>query len=91
MARKSNNIRMAKDMSKAGASADRVLAKALLKIVAVGLAGGAATIAGSDKFGKKLVELREKKALKDAEQQEEYRQAVLDATANEVDVDVESE
>ena len=42
------------DMSKAGAKADAELAKALLKIVAVGVAGGAALIGGAKKVGDRI-------------------------------------
>ena len=45
-----------KDMSAAGKRADASLAGALLKIIAVGVAGGAVLISGSKKVGEKIKE-----------------------------------
>ena len=44
------------DMSAAGKPADKNLAKSLLKVLAVGIAGGAALLVGGKKVGEKLDE-----------------------------------
>ena len=52
-----------KKMSAVGKAADISLAKALLKLMAVGIAGGAALLAGGKKAGDAILAAEEKKKL----------------------------
>lgn len=70
MARKSNEIRRGKDLSSAGKAADRSLAVALIKLLAVGFAGGAALIAGAKKVGDTYLDAKEISELPDIEDME---------------------
>lgn len=49
-----------KDLSKAGKRADSKFAESLLKIIAVGLIGGLATILGAKKLGEEIQNVQEK-------------------------------
>ncbi len=91
MPRKSNNIRPMADLSAAGRAADGELALDLLKALAVGIIGGVATIAGAKKAGEGLEALQEKWDQLSLEEQERYRKAVEEATANEIETGYELE
>lgn len=55
-----DRIRRGKDMSRAGKAADKELAGALLKMIAVGFAGGLAMIAGAKKVGSAYLDAKAK-------------------------------
>jgi len=86
--RKSNDIRNL-DMSYAGRSVGGELAADLLRALALGLIGGLVTIAGAQKAGEGIEKLQERWDQLSAEEQERYRRAVEQATANEIETDYE--
>ena len=87
--RKSFELREPKDMRYAGKAADSELAKELLKLIGIGVAGGIATIAGARKFGEQLLDLQDESARKAEEQRERYKAAVREAVANEIEAEYE--
>ena len=80
--RKPNDL---KNMKYAGRSADSELVEALLGIIAIGVAGGLAAIAGAKKLGEEIQELQEERARKLAEKKAAYKQKVREVVANEVE------
>ena len=88
--RKSYELREPRDMRNAGRPADAELAEDLLKALAVGVAGGIATIAGAKKIGEGLQTLQEEADRKAEEQREAYREAVRQATANDIEFEYET-
>ena len=88
--RKSYDLKSPKDMRHAGRPADSDLAEELLKLIAIGVAGGIATIAGAKKFGEKLQDMQEEAAKKAEAQREKYKEAVRKAVADEVEMEYEN-
>lgn len=88
--KKSYELRPSRDMRAAGARANSDLAEALLKIIAVGVAGGIATIAGAKKLGEEIQELQESAEEKMQAQREAYKQAVRKAAENEFEIEYEN-
>ena len=88
--RKSYELRPSKSMREAGLRADRDLAEALLKVIAIGLAGGIATIAGAKKFGEELQDAEERKAQRMEEERAAYRRAVRRIAENEFEIEYEA-
>lgn len=88
---KSYELRPSKDMRAAGRAADSELAEELLKLIAIGVAGGIATIAGAKKLGESLQGMQEEAARKAEEQRQRYKEAVRQAVANEVETEYEED
>jgi hypothetical protein len=88
--RKSYELRLSKDMRDAGLRADRDLAEALLRVIAIGLAGGIATIAGAKKFGEGLQEMQERNDRRMAEERAAYKKAVRRIAENEFEIEYEA-
>ena len=86
---KSNDLKPPKAFRDAGRPADSELAEALLRIIAIGVAGGIATIAGAKKLGEGIQSLQEDAALRLQEEREAYKRAVRAAAANEFEVEYE--
>lgn len=87
---KSYELRPSRDMRNAGRAADQDLAGTLLKLIAVGVAGGIATIAGAKKVGEEIVSMQEEAARQEEARREAYRESVREATANDVDFEYET-
>ena len=87
---KSYELRQPEGMRYAGRPADSDLAESLLKMIAVGVAGGIALIAGAKKLGEELQDIQEDIASKYKEQREAYKQAVRAAVANEIETEYET-
>lgn len=87
---KSNDLKPPKAFRDAGRPADAELAEALLRIIAIGVAGGIATIAGAKKFGEGLQNMQEEAAARLEEERAAYKRAVKAAAANEFEVEYES-
>ena len=87
---KSYELRPSRDMRAAGARANSDLAEALLKIIAVGVAGGIATIAGAKKLGESIVEMQDNAEDKLEAQRAAYREAVRKAAENEFEIEYEA-
>lgn len=85
--RKSYDLKPPKDMRSAGRAADSELAEDLLKLIAIGIAGGIATIAGAKKFGEKLQDMQEDAARRAVELRDKYRNAVREIVANEIETE----
>ena len=89
--RKTYELRDPRYLREAGRPADSDLAEELLKLIAIGVAGGIATIAGARKLGEGLQYIQTESARRAEEQRERYRQAVRQAVANEVEIEYETE
>ncbi len=88
---KSYELRPSKDMRAAGRAADSALAEELLKLIAIGVAGGIATIAGAKKLGESLQEMQAEAVRKAEEQRERYKEAVRQVVANEIETEYETD
>lgn len=81
-------IGMRRTLSAAGRPADTALAKALLGIVAVGIAGGATLITGAKKVGDRIENKRRNEQLEAARREVEADvQIESDASAEEVEAE----
>lgn len=87
---KSYELRPSRDMRAAGARANSDLAEALLKIIAVGLAGGIATIAGAKKLGEEILEIQDNAEEKLERQRAAYKEAVRKAAENEFEIEYDT-
>lgn len=89
--RKSFDLKPSKDMRFAGKPADSDLVEELLKLIAIGVAGGIALITGAKKFGEGLQDMQSEAEKKTEEQRQKYKEAVRQAVENEVAVEYEAE
>lgn len=76
-----------RDLSHAGRRPDTDFAESLLKILAVGVAGGLATILGAKKVGEEI----QKSQVKSARRNEEQREADKEAVRRTIEYDVDIE
>lgn len=85
--RKSTDLNVTNDMRKVGARANSDLAEALLMVIGVGIAGGAALIAGAKKLGESLQAADEESKKKLEAQREAYNEAVRKAAEHEYEIE----
>lgn len=78
-----------RDLARSGKRPDGEFAEALLKIIAVGVVGGLATIFGAKKLGEEMHNAQEKSAKKKEEQKKADKEAVQQAIEYEVTIEHE--